>query len=213
VKFKYMSVSALLEIFKRATTLRDWPWGGKDRPSQYARDLVWLALYRLNFPPLYRAELSNSWLWGRLLENKERYAWLDSHQGHSFFGTAAKGSGLTEETRRNPFVPSPLIASYLNDLLTLCDQKGIVVYWVIMPISEESFAAMTPSYRLGYLAHISKIAQAHPSVKLDDNWKSWPFEYFGDSSHLNAVGAHRFSMWLKSAHLSGGEAGMTNGRD
>lgn len=96
------------------------------------------------------------------------------------------------------FHPPAAIDFYFNPLLDLTQSHGVPVYFVSMPISRDSFAALKPAFVAGYTAYIANLSARQPYFHpIGALIPTMPSPLFSDPSHLGTEGALLWSRELR----------------
>jgi hypothetical protein len=84
-------------------------------------------------------------------------------------------------------------SSYLTDLMTMCDKRGIKLIIVNMPVTSGNVQLMPPGFYSQYLETVKGMTSAHHQTFIDmNNPKEFPDNCFLDSVHLNGKGGVNF---------------------
>lgn len=161
--------------------------------------LNWM-LYRANFPPYYRAELVSSRLIGRRDANRAALHQIEQGRGHYLLGRAPSHSGISFEATLEGFDASPLLDSYLREGIELALDAGSKVVFRAMPMNESSHRELSPQFESEYREYVQDLGRTYPAIAADPNLDFLPDLYFGDSSHVNEMGALKISRDFKD-HL------------
>ena len=90
--------------------------------------------------------------------------------------------------------------SYLTDLMSLCDQRGIKLIVVNMPVTAGNIQLMPPGFYSHYLETVKGATSAHHQTFIDlNNPQEFPDSCFLDSVHLNGKGGVNFFAKLAQA--------------
>ena len=151
-------------------------------------------LYEIRFPSYYFAALAAGGIWGRDAGNRERYREVLETRGQILLWKDDGNRGLNPETTAASFAPSPLLDSYLSDLIDLFQQRKIPVYFIACPINEETAAALQPEFAEEFETYIRGFEKSHANFHvLGPIQDIRPWTDFGGDGHLNGRGARAFS--------------------
>lgn len=82
---------------------------------------------------------------------------------------------------------------YLKKLMSGCEEEGINVILVNMPLTRDNIALMPPGLYDSYMSTMKAVTNEYKGQFLDLNDESlFPKSLFGDSVHLNAFGGRQF---------------------
>lgn len=184
VYFHTMDIADIREIFEIATGHQD----NSDILSDHYK--LEYAMYWYYMPNKYCTALKNAGFIGRYEFNVYKYEQMKSERGHNYFGTANGNAGTNIEVRTyDDFNSSDVITLYMQKLIDLCEDNHIKVVVEQLPINETSGARMQNAFKEHYYDYMLALANANPDVELHGDFKIYPNEYFGDTSHLNQTGA------------------------
>ena len=166
--------------------------------KQLQNELIDSTKYFLLFPQKYSAACINS-KFGRGDFNHTAYKKTAESRGQMFFGMAEQAGGLGFEAYASLEI-CPRIDYYLHKIIALCNENQIPVYIVQPPINDNTWEKLTenghyPAFQ-SYLKNLAK--ETHIQVEWDI--PHYPPEFFGDTAHLNARGAERFTAELKEKY-------------
>lgn len=147
---------------------------------------------RLDLPSAYKGDLIPPPRPDRYWLNLRVFDRMLQTRGHYLFGTGERSSGLPDEVTGTRFSPSPLMRHYLDRIFAICAERGITVKLVTTPLPRTIAA---PLAAVDYPAEFNRYIDGLPD-SIDKRAARLTFAddtLFGDSSHLNMHGAHRFS--------------------
>lgn len=157
-----------------------------------ARLTDWLYAHR--FPSYAMSSVINARGFGRLAENHRFYDEVLRTRGQHLYGTNSGFDEPSEETLLTRFKPSPLTDAYMERLIAALAAHGTEVLYVPAPLNEATMSRMNPTvvrhisaYLDGLQARFANFRLIGPAVV------SYPDKLFGDSHHMNALGARLFS--------------------
>ena len=153
-----------------------------------------VALYYARFPSFYYASLRDGRLWTRADANRDIYRRITESRGHFTFGNQPGCRDLSRDSQLMTFAPSPLIDSYFAEIITLFAERGIPVFFISCPLTEQSTAVMPAAFKAEREAFLRQYEALSASFHvLGDALPARPWTEFGDPDHLNVEGARRFS--------------------
>ncbi|MEX1308285.1 MAG: hypothetical protein AB1Z19_07145 [Eubacteriales bacterium] len=166
---------------------------------QRLKDDVKLVLYRIKYPKLYMAELRD-FLENpieNIEKNKATCARLGLFSGYHWFAQGDYSDELNVETGYARFAPTEVLDGYLNRILMLCEQEGIDVIYVTMPMNAASYAVLSDEYMATYGEYMSALEAKYACFNVLYDLSGAPNEWFSDASHFNTQGAQAFSEELE----------------
>lgn len=184
--FNYLTTKETIELFQTAKL--------NDEEAILAPSYQTDALaYRLRLPNKYLPAMINSRLIGRSQSNHELYAQLIDSRGHSYFGTADGCSDRNYESNYSALNLSPTVDIYMRRLLDLCTEKKIRVIVEQAPMNTTSYEHLDPVYKQEYSDYMELLESDYPMITINTQIEYYEDAYYGDASHLNERGAHKFS--------------------
>jgi hypothetical protein len=122
---------------------------------------------------------------------------LNKSRGYINIGTGqlseAKNKFAQECHRENLHI-NPIFELYLDKLLKICERKSIKVKLIFPPFSEYSELEINKSYEKETIRYFKNFENKYKNFNLlDDSFTYFPNYYFGDESHLNQLGAKKFT--------------------
>jgi hypothetical protein len=203
-KYGLLDSRDLEEIREHSRELRDDSIFDRPAPLDIdARLKIWLLGH--HFPACYFGELIGGRfnLWKR--ENSRRRFLTEQARGyfggHGSFPRGALDRNATLVHFRTPAT----VDYYFRQILALFEARGIPVYFVSMPISEISLAAMRPEVKEGYETYLKDLARSYPNFHVLGNpFSSFPPRYFFDDTHLATDGAVLWSHQMRDVFIDGG---------
>lgn len=107
---------------------------------------------------------------------------------------------LTPEASEQHFVPMKTLDYYMGELLTLCTSRGIPVYVEQLPMGNPGREKLEASgYLDEYRSYMQSFADRY-GVEVETEIPLYPADEFQDDSHLNNVGAERFTAELRAKY-------------
>ena len=155
--------------------------------------------YDIRFPNLYASAVFHSFF-RRTKLNRQNYSDVAFSKGQMFFGKSEKSSALNGEAKEKSFEPLYSIRFYLDKIILICRENNIPLYIIQLPMNEASFnAVQTSGYAEQFAAFMRGIEKKY-AIFVETQIPCYPSEFFGDPSHLNSLGAHRFSAEIKEKY-------------
>jgi hypothetical protein len=202
-KFGLLDWTDLEQIRQRSRALRDNSIFDRPAPLDMdARLKIWLLAHR--FPAYYFADLIGGQLdlWKR--ENPRRLLFTEQTRGYFGGHGALQAGALDWNASLVDFRPPPTIDFYFRQLLALFAARGIPVYFVSMPMSDVSLAAMRPEVKQAYTSYLKELASSYPNFhELGDPLPSFPLRYYHDDIHLATAGAILWSRRIRDILIAG----------
>jgi len=199
IKFKLLSLWEEMEIVKTSEELNDHIIVGKG--SVYKLYLKTL-LYRSNFIYYYLPDLRDGKILSRRSDNLKKYAQMGELKGFTSFGTKAYSDGSGFELEREKFEASPLITSYMEKFLTLCQENNIRLVFETLPVNEATYSCLKKGYADDYINYLRVFKSKYTDLTISDAYYPIPNSNFGDPNHLNQEGAEKYSRYLKDKFFS-----------
>ena len=205
VRFGFLDRGDLAQLAQDSAATGDWSVH-ESRQSDGLPPALRAALYEWRFPTLYFNSVLKGAVIGRLWRNQAALQQGLAARGHYLFGTERGSSGIAVDASLDRFAPSPVIDRAFARLLAALHDSGIETWFVSMPVNEATWSAIRPDVIAGFHAYLADYAARYPSLRLvGAHPPHWPNEAFGDAfSHLNPVGAERFTAWLADRLRSAG---------
>ncbi len=151
-------------------------------------------LHAYQFPSFYTTYIVRHFAIGRLKANLAVARETLEANGQHSYGTENGSDEIAEDARVKKFAPSLLSHEYFERMLMLFAARGINVTFSAVPINRATYNAMSPDVTSEFSKFLQAIAREHTNFHINgpviaslDNC------YFGDSTHLNHVGASVFS--------------------
>ena len=155
--------------------------------------------YSLFFPQKYSAACINS-KFGRGEWNRSEFERNAQNKGHMYFGRNESDAGLNAEANSLMFSVNPRIGYYLHRIIALCKNNEIPLFIEQLPMNTPSWNKINESgYYLQFQAYFDSLSTEH-GIPIELTIPCYEPECFGDSSHLNARGAKRFSAEIKAKY-------------
>ncbi|NLG04363.1 MAG: hypothetical protein GX567_11140 [Clostridia bacterium] len=184
--FNYLTTQETLELFQTAKQNKD----EEILSPNYQVDAL---AYRLRLPNKYLPAMINSRLIGRSDSNHEIYAQLIDSRGQSYFGTLDGCSDRNYESNYTALNLSPTVDIYMRRLLDLCTEHQINVIVEQAPMNTTSYEHLDPVYKQEYSDYMKLLKSDYPAITINTEIEHYEDTYYGDASHLNEKGAHKFS--------------------
>lgn len=170
VKFNFLTESEYEEIYQNALMIKEKSFLIKD----YKDYKIKTGLYLMDF--------SNGIVQKRWKNNYEVSKYLETSNGHYYFGRARGTSGLNHEASTSNFKVLPLIDFYLKEIINLCKENNIKIFWFTMPFNKSSYENITQEYKINYNEYIDSFASKY-FIVLNQLYYIEDIN-FGDPSHL-----------------------------
>jgi hypothetical protein len=156
----------------------------------------WAAATR--FPPAYFNSVANSGIGYRYIRNRAVEAEVLAARGYYPIVPDPHHSPIGAEAGMTGFKADPLLDVYFNRLLDLLAAHHAETMFVVMPVSESTYARTRPDIWQGFAAYLAGAEARYPSLRLTGPAPPhWADSYFGDSGqHLTKAGALRYTQWL-----------------
>lgn len=214
VEFGFLNLKELDEIRSRSRTLKDDLLFGVKSPGDLDARLK-SSLYVIKFPSYYFPALYAARFYQRHGANQKRLELTLSSRGQSYFGMAHGSMEPDGETVLKSFTPSKILDDYFDRLLFLFYSKKIPVYFISLPHNAASNKFYFAGLEEAFTEYLGHYVNRYPNFHiLGEPFPSYPPEYFGDRSHLNEMGATRWSdhvvQLLNEAHVPGGPFGANS---
>lgn len=187
--FNYLSAPQMADLYSYAKACNSETLMNKG----YKNDIL---SYRFRFPDKYLPALINSKLIGRYNENILAYNTIAGNYGYGEFGTADGCSDLNYETsydRMHTTGDAVLLDIYTNKLLKLCESNNIETLLVISPMNKSSYDNLKPPYVEEITEYFLDLKSRYPGINIEEKIPMYEDMYFGDSSHLNHLGAKTYT--------------------
>ena len=187
--FRSLTIGEALEVFRLA--------GLANADSIYFKNVAADDLAcRLGLPNKYLPALYNSRIFGRLADNRSAYEGLTLSHGHGYFGTADGCSDLNYETNYTEMRHdgnAELIHEYAVRLLDLLADEDIPVTVLQAPMNRSSYERLDSGYIAEYTGYTDDLFSGYGNIIYETDIPCYEDEYFGDSSHLNSLGACKYT--------------------
>jgi hypothetical protein len=125
--------------------------------------------------------------------NNTLYKQTLAEHGHHFYGTSALDDDETQldhDSELHNYAISPLMDFFIRRTIREFNQLGIEVYLEMPPRNEVSAKHYHPEVPAKYYAYYKTLEAEEKGVHLlEKQLPVWPATFFGDSSHLNHLGA------------------------
>ncbi|MFN8254277.1 MAG: hypothetical protein U0W24_01225 [Bacteroidales bacterium] len=162
-------------------------------------------LYKFKYIGYYQSDLNYNHVFLAGKKNRKAIENFQAEKGAWIYPGLKDGcSELNFETSLNDFQPSCLLTAYFEKILQLCQQQGIPVLFLAMPVNESSFKNLNPKFLNDYKSFIKKTGERYPMFFISDEFFSFPDELFGDESHLNQRGKEIYTKYLLNKILKRG---------
>ncbi|NOZ36068.1 MAG: hypothetical protein GXO80_12320 [Chlorobi bacterium] len=151
-------------------------------------------LYKCDYLAYYQSDVLYNYVFGGYSENKNFIKKMQELRGgRPHPGLKDSCSKLNYETKYKHFIPSPLLETYFDKILTLCTKEDITIIFFSMPMNKSSYKNLSLSFISEYKKFMQKTQQRFPAFVISDSLYSYPDKYFGDASHLNKKGKEKFT--------------------
>lgn len=210
LKYDFLSQDDLNEVFLKSKELDEKFFRLKNfnnNSNKYLNEVDYYKNYfkailtKYNFLYFYIPEIQNSLLFTRYINNHEIYLEIKKRKGNYDFGTETEAKGENfESTRKTTFSISKIMNYYLNEMLLLCEQHNIKVYFMVAPFNKDSYIKIKEqniNYIIDYESYIKSLEAKYINVRWNADIFYYENEYFGDPSHLNRRGQTKFSIFVK----------------
>ncbi len=169
------------------------------------------AMHAMRFPSYYTNYIIAELAIGRLRENRVTMAETLMAEGQHGYGTADGCEDVAADALLPAFVASPLIQEYFGRMLAAYQAHGIAVVFVAVPMNQATYDRMQPGVVAGFQAYLDALAAAHPNFRLLGSAVSvLDNRYFGDSTHLNRLGAELVSRQVNALLVQSAAASLRN---
>ena len=190
--FGYLTYQELDQIRSEARSLGDDTLYGTANIGDFDAKLTnWL--YAYHFPSYYMSSIFNGQVVGRLGAYHHIQQEVADTAGHHLYGRSNGVHEASEEAGLERFKVLPLVDAYFVKLLTLCQQKGISVYYIAAPWNQTTYAHLRPGFTDQLSQYLEGLAGRFSNFHLLAPVEHMEDADFGDPAHLNANGAAKFS--------------------
>lgn len=150
--------------------------------------------YELFLPSKYVTSMMKGSFNQRLLKNTERKGMMELHRGW-YMGRSIAEHTDTEVESQDEYVVDPVYDEYYRGILDMCEQHGISVHIIRLPLSE--MTTFGSEYDDQLYAYYEDLCSGYSDVSFD--WYAEPYEkeMFMDYVHMNMHGTFKFSTFLK----------------
>lgn len=162
--------------------------------------------YIRRLPPLYMKPALKSLFAPRTEENRRLYEEAAEDHGHIGAGwtTVTTAPVVPEETESRHFRPLPSQTYYMEQMIELCQTRGIPLHIGQAPMGAAGLQKLEASgYLSEYRAYMDSFSDRY-HVDVDPNIPAYEDRFFADRSHLNEEGQKRYSAALKQMYFDGG---------
>jgi hypothetical protein len=195
IRYGVVNAADLASIEQAAATLGDT--SVRDRPAGFGmtgwtRDLA----YTTRFPPLYSSSMIRGQVFFRYAENRSLFADITASRGYVPHETVQKGGGggIGPEARMSDFAALPIQDYYFDRTLALLSELGLPVYYVSLPLSEQTLERTRPEITEKFASYLHRRAEKYDNLHIvNDRAPGWPEDLFVDDNHLNRRGAELLS--------------------
>jgi hypothetical protein len=151
-------------------------------------------LRAIRFPSFYTTSIVSALAIGRLRSNRITVAETLRANGQHGYGREEGSDEIAADAAIEAFVPSRLLEDYFGRLLDAFAARGIQVDFVPVPMNRATYDQMRPGVIAEFQAYLDGLAAAHPNFRLlGSAVTTLDDRYFGDSTHLNQLGAELVS--------------------
>lgn len=194
--FKSLSARNAIELYRNAQMCK--------ADKVYYEKVIWDDLScRLGLPTKYLPAINAAKFVGRYADNIRSYNALCDSRGQGFFGTSDGCDDASYECSYTGMVKEGeylLIKMYLYKLLELCEKENINVILLQPALNETTYLSINENYVKEYTEYIEEIQEAFDNITCETALRCYDNVYFGDVSHLNAVGANKFSEEIRKTY-------------
>ena len=157
--------------------------------------LLDLIRYELYLPDVYSTAILNSIGSDRPEINQEAQDSIVLHKGR-YIGVGDQTYQDSQEIVFDSFQVGELFDVYTRMLLDLCEENGIRVHIVKLPLPPNE--VFTPEYKEELQEYYQSLTDSFENVEFVWYSEPYPATCFADQTHMNGFGAARFSSFLKS---------------
>lgn len=188
--FHYFSYDRLIEVNNVYKEL-----DGKD----YSEKIV---QYVYRMPSIYMKPILRSLVWPRTQENEDKYNEAVVTKGHMPNSTNQVTHVRPPEIEKNSFIPLESHTFYMNKIIEMCLDNDIEIHIEQLPMGEHGLPELEASgYMDEYRQYMKHFADQY-GIDVNDDIPGYEDRYFGDVSHLNEEGAHKFTSELRGKYFS-----------
>lgn len=193
VYFHYLSLSEISQVLHEAKEYKNY--------QIYTENCNGNALqYLLYMPAKYGTALINSGFAGRYNTNIEIYEYVNADLGYKEYGKAEYSDEINFEASEKTFFYDRLTDSYLRKIIDLCQDNNIELIIEQIPMNESSYNVISASYKKNYEDYMKSLSIDYPNIIIQPYITYLPNRYFGDSSHLNRLGAEVYTDYLANKY-------------
>ena len=151
---------------------------------------------RLGLPNKYLPAINAARFTGRYDQNAIACGDLMTSFGWGRFGELDECHDESYETSYEDMLidgDAKLVTLYFQKLLRLCNDHGIHVRLLQPAVNEETFRGLNEHYYASYRTYIKQAATVCDDIEYEDELHVFSGKYFSDPSHLNPMGAVKFT--------------------
>ena len=191
--FGFLSFAELEQVRRRSRALGDQTVFAAPTIGDVDAILTnWL--YAHQFPSFYAAYLVNEAVVARLQSNQRIGSEIARSGGQHLYGSDPGSDGVSDDGLDREFRAAPILDDYLRRMVALFAARGTELDFVGVPMNDATYRSVTPAAARGFRDYIASLAKSFPGFHVaGDPLPHWNDRWFGDSAHLNAAGADRFS--------------------
>ncbi len=192
VYFKAIPASKLCELYDNAKSC------GAD--SVYRSGFVSDEISaRFGLPNKYLPAINAARFVGRYDGNVNAYKDLQTSHGYGTFGDLEECFDESYETSYTDMEitgDAKLITLYMQKLLKLCEENKIHVKIIQPAVNTATLEGLNEHYYGAYRNYIKDLSRVIDDIEYETDLKVYDGKYFADTSHLNGMGAVRFTKEL-----------------
>lgn len=171
----------------------DFTWGLDTDGNPYLK----LLAYYANTPGSYMTAMMNAGWDGRYETNLESVATITENQGHYIGLTDDVYPDYTERNEEN-YLVAPICDEYVHRLMDLCQEQGIVVRWITIPMCDNM--QLSQHYLEAEDAYYSALLTEYDNMTYLPALDTMTHEQFLDIEHMNNAGCAYFTNYLVTTY-------------
>lgn len=189
VYFRAIPLAGLSELYDNARQC--------DAQSVYRKGYITDEISaRCGLPNKYLPAINAAKFIGRYDSNAGAYGDLQGSFGWGSFGDLEECYDESYETSYHEMEidgDAKLITLYMQKLLKLCDDNGIHVRLLQPAVNTATYEGLDERYYASYQSYIKDLAASCPQMEYETKLRVYDGKYFSDTSHLNKMGAVKFT--------------------
>lgn len=186
----YQDAAQLLDTME--TMNFSWAWDGHD---SYQRELL---AYYVNYPGVYLPAIINAGVKGRYQTNKDAQAFITEHQGRYIGVSDMVNQKSYSEVECKKYCVAPICDVYIRQLMDLCQEHGIMVRWVTLPMCPE--IDVPDSFREAEQQYMEELVGAYEGATYFPVVEDMDHGMFFDDFHMNNPGCAYYMDCLMKAY-------------